>query len=449
MVMDVPKIWHNTKVYYRSKFRVTACFLYPDHIDGKRVRYTVASSFQARITSYNSIIMKLNRMEFNGILAALILVVLAGVFFLTQRVAYADTDPCSLPGMSVFDCDENKDNVTDPCDLPGMDANPDCNGGIVEDGEGDSLAEEINCEIYAQLMAQGSPIPQGFDASGCDDDDDDNGDGGGDTPACADGEDNDGDSLVDSADPGCADSNDDDESNGDGGSTAPACSDGSDNDGDGKIDMDDPGCSEVNDTDETDPSSGGGGSGSGSGGGEGGGGGGSTLGAATSTQCVPYLTGFIKQGASNDKQQVLKLQAFLKVFEGARVELNGIYDSATISAVHSFQTKHQAEVLAPWSISQSTGFVYLTTRKKINEVYCNHDIKFLLTPDENQVIETSKVAPAKAKPQTAVPAKPVEPAAAKAPTKAAVPSTASEEGATRGGWGAVGDFFRRLFNRGR
>ncbi len=65
-------------------------------------------------------------------------------------------------------------------------------------------------------------------------------------PECSDGLDNDGDGLVDLADPGCSDASDDDESD----EPVYACSDGIDNDGDGLVDMADPGCANASDDDE-------------------------------------------------------------------------------------------------------------------------------------------------------------------------------------------------------
>lgn len=72
-------------------------------------------------------------------------------------------------------------------------------------------------------------------------------------PQCSDSQDNDGDSQIDMADPGCTTILDDDE-------TDPAlppaarCADGIDNDFDGKIDYpQDPGCSNSSDIDEIDP----------------------------------------------------------------------------------------------------------------------------------------------------------------------------------------------------
>jgi hypothetical protein len=85
----------------------------------------------------------------------------------------------------------------------------------------------------------------------------------------------------------------------------------------------------------------------------------------------PYLTQYMRMGAQNDPMQVMRLQAFLKSFEGYDyVTINGIFDQATHQAVSAFQLKYSADILAPWGISHSTGFVYLTTLKKINEIIC-------------------------------------------------------------------------------
>lgn len=66
---------------------------------------------------------------------------------------------------------------------------------------------------------------------------------------CSDGQDNDGDALVDfPADPGCTAADDVDETD------PPQCADGKDNDGDGQIDFpNDKGCAAADDNDETDP----------------------------------------------------------------------------------------------------------------------------------------------------------------------------------------------------
>jgi uncharacterized repeat protein (TIGR01451 family) len=141
-------------------------------------------------------------------------------------------------------------------------------------------------------------------------------------------------------------------------------------------------------------SSGGGGGGSGGGGGGGGshgrgsgGGGGSSggevLGAA---DCAEYLTSYIRAGAQNDPEQVTRLQFVLKQFEGANISLTGVYDAATQAAVDTFQAKYGSDVLTPWALKGPTGYVYYTTRKKINEVFCQGTKVFPLSVAQLQEI---------------------------------------------------------------
>ncbi|MEZ4156446.1 MAG: hypothetical protein R3B52_00510 [Candidatus Paceibacterota bacterium] len=71
-----------------------------------------------------------------------------------------------------------------------------------------------------------------------------------DTPACSDGIDNDSDGSADyPSDPGCASADDNSEAD----NAQNACENGEDDDGDGLVDMNDPGCASPSDDDETDP----------------------------------------------------------------------------------------------------------------------------------------------------------------------------------------------------
>lgn len=275
----------------------------------------------------------------------------------------------------------------------------------------DSLAEEINCSIYEQLVASGAPIPEDLAAAcgsggGADSDSDDDSNDPGNPPVdpCEDifpripgmpeceGDEGDDENVVDACtnettDPGAQESgpcnSDDVCPNDEGIQTTTPCASESDDDG----------------AEETPPTPGGsGGGGSGGGGGIIGGGsypGGQVLGTAVGggSNACDYISGFIKPGRANDIEQVYRLQAFLKVFEGAGVEMSGIYDEASIAAVRAFQTKYAADILSPWGISQSTGYVYLTTRKKMNEIYCDGGLEFPLSQEEQQEIDEVKAAP--------------------------------------------------------
>lgn len=204
------------------------------------------------------------------------------------------------------------------------------------------------------------------------------------------------------------------------------------------------------------------GSGSSGGGGGGGGGGGSgstglVLGAATTSAplsppipqalCDRYLTAFIRFNFKNDTEQVKRLQMVLRDVEGAPVNVNGAYDAATLAAVHAFQMKYASDILAPWGARAPTGFVYLTTRKKINELYCRNARRFDLTAQELATIEHTR-AGASSTPRA--PAAIVAPAffAPRPGVQAPPPQTAAVQEAVQGAaggkniWEHFLDFFR-------
>ncbi len=137
---------------------------------------------------------------------------------------------------------------------------------------------------------------------------------------------------------------------------------------------------------------GGGGNGGGGGGGGGGIGGrrrdisnllapqGEVLGA---TSCA-YLRDYLRRDWKNDPIEVLKLQSFLNVFEKESLSYTSVFDEPTYQAVSRFQNKYFYDILEPWGHDAPTGFVYILTKKKINEIYCNTLIS--LTPDQKQEI---------------------------------------------------------------
>ncbi|HWO07085.1 MAG TPA: hypothetical protein VNM40_00705 [Candidatus Paceibacterota bacterium] len=327
--------------------------------------------------------MKLNRLEIAGIFSAVVLVILAGVFFAGQ----------------VVHADENLTPV-DPCEdifpsVPGMPGCDESGGGNDDESQGGNETPVDPCEdIFPN-------IPNMPECEGGDD----GGSGGGETDLCP---------------------------NDEGVQTSTPCPSDEDDEG------------------SEGGSSGGGGSGSSGGGGgsgSGGSGGGSVLGASTGggLSCE-YLTGFIKPGSKNDFFQVARLQAFLKVFEGASVQVNGTYDAASIAAVHAFQTKYASEILTPWGVSRSTGYVYLTTRKKVNEIYCDRNFSFPLTEEEQQIIEHKKSAPT----SVVRPAQPrVQPQAPAAPQQPETEEREEETPVVNTPTSSFTDFFRRLFERFR
>ena len=139
----------------------------------------------------------------------------------------------------------------------------------------------------------------------------------------------------------------------------------------------------------------GGGGGGGGGGGDGGGGGiggrrrdisnllapqGEILGA---TSCA-YLRDYLKMGWNNDPVEMLKLKSFLNVFEKEKLSLTTVFDRATFDAVSRFQNKYFDDILEPWGHKAPTGFVYILTKKKINEIYCNTEV-ILSQADKDEI----------------------------------------------------------------
>ncbi len=109
----------------------------------------------------------------------------------------------------------------------------------------------------------------------------------------------------------------------------------------------------------------------------GGNGGGSVLGVSFTegqvlgaTSCPASLTSFIKVGITNDAEQVKRLQAFLNKEMSLKLEVNGMYDAATVAAVNAFQLKYSDKILKPWGISEPTGYAYKLTVWWANAIIC-------------------------------------------------------------------------------
>ncbi|MCK4799905.1 hypothetical protein KAS31_02910, partial [Candidatus Parcubacteria bacterium] len=105
--------------------------------------------------------------------------------------------------------------------------------------------------------------------------------------------------------------------------------------------------------------------------------------APTPVECN-YLLEYIKLGADNNPVEVKKLEWFLNEFEGENLAINGIYEQVDFDAVSRFQERYLEDVLSPWSHTEATGYVYITTKKKINELYCQKE--FPLTDEQKSEI---------------------------------------------------------------
>jgi hypothetical protein len=85
--------------------------------------------------------------------------------------------------------------------------------------------------------------------------------------------------------------------------------------------------------------------------------------------CEKLLTQSIQLGANNDPEEVKKLQTFLNDFENESLVVDGLYKTEDFEAVKRFQTTHSS-ILSFWNLSTPTGLVYISTRNKINSIYC-------------------------------------------------------------------------------
>ncbi|MFZ2620981.1 MAG: immunoglobulin-like domain-containing protein [Minisyncoccia bacterium] len=145
----------------------------------------------------------------------------------------------------------------------------------------------------------------------------------------------------------------------------------------------------------------GGGSSGGNGGGGGGGGNGpivgsygivnssngsgSQIGASTVKGCY-YLFDYLRADFKNNPIEVTKLQVFLRDLEGFKdIKITGVYDEQTIVAVDAFQARYASDILTPWGHDKPTGYTYILTKKKVNEIYCK--TAFPITPLQQTEID--------------------------------------------------------------
>ncbi len=100
---------------------------------------------------------------------------------------------------------------------------------------------------------------------------------------------------------------------------------------------------------------------------------GSVLGTST---CGLHLGNYLRYGAKNNPEDVKKLQEFLNKYEGENLPVTGVFGKLTRDAVIRFQQKYGEQILKPWisaghkNMDKGTGYVYKTTTRWINNMYC-------------------------------------------------------------------------------
>jgi peptidoglycan hydrolase-like protein with peptidoglycan-binding domain len=92
-------------------------------------------------------------------------------------------------------------------------------------------------------------------------------------------------------------------------------------------------------------------------------------------QCE-FLLEHMQMGVENNPFEVQKLQLFLNIFMDANLPVTGYFGPMTDQSVKNFQLQYRSEILDPWyergivSHNNPTGYVYKTTKWKINDIVC-------------------------------------------------------------------------------
>lgn len=110
--------------------------------------------------------------------------------------------------------------------------------------------------------------------------------------------------------------------------------------------------------------------------------------------CERVITEKMGPNEKNSPEQVKALQTLLRTFENADIPTgeDGVYGPKTLAAVKVFQLKYADEILKPWGLTASTGVTYLTTRLKLNNIFCAGKGVFTLTPEEQKIIDQYKLS---------------------------------------------------------
>ncbi|MCR4328179.1 MAG: peptidoglycan-binding protein [Patescibacteria group bacterium] len=105
--------------------------------------------------------------------------------------------------------------------------------------------------------------------------------------------------------------------------------------------------------------------------------------------CTSPFKTYMRIGEDNDPFEVMKLQNFLQRYDGAtNLQVNGTFDQATFDAVSVFQERYADDILEPWGTKAPTGYVYITTLHKMNEIICSVSKAF--TADELAIFDAYK-----------------------------------------------------------
>ena len=82
-----------------------------------------------------------------------------------------------------------------------------------------------------------------------------------------------------------------------------------------------------------------------------------------------YLKNPVEYGTQNNPEDVKLLEKFLNTYENTNLPVDGFYSPIDKAAVIKWQEKYPQEILAPWGLTRGTGYVFLTSLKKIKQIH--------------------------------------------------------------------------------
>jgi streptogramin lyase len=88
-----------------------------------------------------------------------------------------------------------------------------------------------------------------------------------------------------------------------------------------------------------------------------------------SCSVTPQFARPIKYGSQNNPEDVKIVEKYLNTYEGYDLPVDGIYSKADFDAVVLWQQKYANEILKPWGLAKGTGYVFITSLRKIKQIH--------------------------------------------------------------------------------